>query len=68
MEVGCSPEVRPGGMCNSIDADDPLVLGQHVVAILKTGHRDAKHKLATLMGLIERCIDNPPPAPRIGRQ
>ena len=42
--------------------DDPLLLGQRVVAILETGQRDATYKLATLMGLIEHCIENLPPA------
>lgn len=28
--------------------DDPLLLGQRVVAILETGQRDATYKLATL--------------------
>jgi 5-methylcytosine-specific restriction endonuclease McrA len=41
--------------------DDPLLLGQRVVAILETGQRDATYKLATLMGLIEHCIENLPP-------
>ncbi|AIY48209.1 HNH endonuclease domain-containing protein [Mycolicibacterium fortuitum] len=43
--------------------DDPLLLGQRVVAILETGQRDATYKLATLMGLIEHCIENLPPEP-----
>jgi hypothetical protein len=40
--------------------DDPLLLGQRVVAILETGRRDATYKLATLMALIEHCIENLP--------
>lgn len=44
-------------------ADDPLLLGQRVVAILETGQRDATYKLATLLALIEHCIENLPPAP-----
>jgi hypothetical protein len=40
--------------------DDPLLLGQRVVAILETGQRDATYKLATLMALIEHCIENLP--------
>ena len=39
---------------------DPLLLGQRVVAILETGQRDATYKLATLMALIEHCIENLP--------
>jgi hypothetical protein len=42
------------------DAADPLVLGQRVVAILETGLRTATYKLATLMALIEHCIENMP--------
>ncbi|HZE16867.1 MAG TPA: HNH endonuclease, partial [Mycobacterium sp.] len=42
------------------DAVDPLLLGQRVVAILETGQRDATYKLATLMALIEHCIENLP--------
>lgn len=40
------------------DADDPLLLGQRVVAILETGVRVATYKLATLMALIDQCIEN----------
>ena len=40
-----------------------MLLGQRVVAILETGQRDATYKLATLMALIEHCIENLPPAP-----
>ncbi len=39
---------------------DPLVLGQRIVAILETGQRDATYKLATLMALIDHCIENLP--------
>jgi len=42
---------------------DPLLLGQRVVAILETGQRDATYKLATLMALIEHCIENLPDRP-----
>jgi 5-methylcytosine-specific restriction endonuclease McrA len=42
---------------------DPLLLGQRVVAILETGLRTATYKLATLMALIEHCIENLPPHP-----
>lgn len=40
--------------------DDPLLLGQRVVAILETGLRTATYKLATLMALIDHCIENVP--------
>jgi HNH endonuclease len=39
---------------------DPLVLGQRVVAILETGLRVATYKLATLMALLEHCVENLP--------
>lgn len=39
---------------------DPLLLGQRVVAILETGLRTATYKLATLMALIDHCIENIP--------
>lgn len=42
---------------------DPLLLGQRVVAILETGQRDATYKLATLMALIDHCIENLPAHP-----
>lgn len=42
---------------------DPLFLGQRVVAILETGQRDATYKLATLMALIDHCIENLPERP-----
>jgi 5-methylcytosine-specific restriction endonuclease McrA len=42
------------------DTADPLLLGQRVVTILETGQRDATYKLATLMALIEHCIENLP--------
>ncbi|MCV7281698.1 HNH endonuclease [Mycolicibacterium flavescens] len=42
---------------------DPLLLGQRIVAILETGQRDATYKLATLMTLIEHCIENLPDHP-----
>ena len=42
------------------NASDPLLLGQRVVAILETGLRTATYKLATLMALIEHCIENLP--------
>ena len=45
------------------DAVDPLLLGQRVVAILETGLRTATYKLATLMALIDHCIENMPKHP-----
>jgi hypothetical protein len=45
------------------DAADPLLLGQRLVAILETGLRTATYKLATLMALIEHCIENLPEQP-----
>lgn len=42
---------------------DPLLLGQRVVAILETGLRTATYKLATLMALIDHCIEHLPDAP-----
>jgi hypothetical protein len=45
------------------DARDPLLLGQRVVAILETGLRTATYKLATLMTLIDHCIENMPERP-----
>ena len=45
------------------DAADPLLLGQRVVAILETGLRTATYKLATLMALIDHCIENMPERP-----
>lgn len=45
------------------EAADPLLLGQRVVAILETGLRTATYKLATLMALIDHCIENMPEQP-----
>jgi hypothetical protein len=45
------------------DAADPLLLGQRVVAVLETGLRTATYKLATLMALIDHCIENMPERP-----
>jgi HNH endonuclease len=42
---------------------DPLLLGQRVVAILETGLRTATYKLATLMALIDHCIEHLPDNP-----
>ena len=44
-------------------ADDALLLGQRVVAVLETGLRTATYKLATLMALIEHCLENLPAQP-----
>ena len=43
--------------------NDSVLLGQRVVAILETGRRTATYKLATLMALIEHCIENLPEEP-----
>jgi len=45
------------------DVSDPLRLGQRVVAILETGLRTATYKLATLMALIDHCLENMPERP-----
>jgi hypothetical protein len=50
------------------EALDPLLLGQRVVAVLETGLRTATYKLATLMALIEHCIENLPDQPGDGLQ
>ncbi|MCV7100120.1 HNH endonuclease [Mycobacterium palustre] len=42
---------------------DPLLLGQRVVAILETGLRTATYKLATLMALLDHCIEHLPEDP-----
>lgn len=42
---------------------DPLLLGQRVVAILETGLRAATYKLATLMALVDHCIEHLPDNP-----
>ncbi len=42
---------------------DPVLLGQRVVAILESGLRTATYKLATLMALVEHCIENLPEWP-----
>ena len=46
------------------ETGDPILLGQRVVAILEMGQRDATYKLATLLALIEHCIENLPERPR----
>jgi hypothetical protein len=46
------------------EAFDPLLLGQRVVAMLETGLRTATYKLATLMALVEHCIENLPERPQ----
>src|SRR5690349_7455894 len=45
------------------DSVDPLLLGQRVVAILESGQRVATYKLATLMALVDHCIENLPERP-----
>lgn len=45
---------------------DPLLLGQRILAILETGLRTATYKLATLMALIDHCIENLPDGPDDG--
>ncbi|MCV7434912.1 HNH endonuclease [Mycolicibacterium bacteremicum] len=45
------------------DAIDPLLLGQRVVAVLETGQRVATYKLASLMALIDHCLENLPEQP-----
>ena len=42
---------------------DPILLGQRVTAILETGARTATYKLATLMALVDHCIENLPTEP-----
>lgn len=43
--------------------EDPLALGQRIVAILETGARTATYKLATLMAMIEHCVEHLPNEP-----
>lgn len=50
----------PAIMRQVTDSGDSLLLGQRVVAILETGLRTATYKLATLMALIDHCIENVP--------
>lgn len=42
---------------------EPLALGQRVVAVLETGLRTATYKLATLMALVDHCIEYLPDDP-----
>ena len=42
---------------------DPLLLGQRVVAILETGLHTTTYKLATLMALVDHCIEHLPDNP-----
>jgi len=42
---------------------DPLALGQRVVAVLETGLRTATYKLATLMSLVDHCVEYLPDDP-----
>ena len=43
---------------------DPLALGQRVVAILQMGRRTATYKLATLMALMDQCLERLPDDPQ----
>ena len=43
---------------------DPLAVGKRVVAILQLGRRTATYKLATLMALMDHCIEHLPDDPR----
>jgi HNH endonuclease len=40
-------------------------LGQRLVAVLETGLRTATYKLATLMGLVEHCVEHYPSEPSV---
>ena len=42
---------------------DPLGLGQRLVAVLESGQRTATGYLATLMALLEHCVEYLPEAP-----
>lgn len=42
---------------------DALGLGQQVVAVLETGLRTATYKLATLMALVDHCVEYLPDNP-----
>ena len=42
---------------------DALALGQRVVAVLETGLRTATYKLATLMALVDHCVEYLPDQP-----
>jgi 5-methylcytosine-specific restriction endonuclease McrA len=41
-------------------AEDPLALGQRIVEMLETGARTATYKLATLLALVDHCIEHLP--------
>ena len=43
---------------------DALALGQRIVAVLETGRRTATYKLATLMALVDHCVEHRPEDPR----
>ncbi|MFL6070436.1 MAG: HNH endonuclease, partial [Actinomycetes bacterium] len=47
----------------SATSDDPLALGQRVVSVLETGARTATYKLATLMALVDHCVEHLPARP-----
>ena len=59
---GCSRRyARRHASVGSIRMSDPtidaLALGQQVVAVLETGLRTATYKLATLMALVDDCVE-----------
>jgi hypothetical protein len=43
--------------------NDPLALGQRVVSVLESGARTATYKLATLMALVDHCVEHLPAEP-----
>src|SRR4051794_18287219 len=47
----------------SATPNDPLALGQRVVSVLETGARTATYKLATLMALVDHCVEHLPADP-----
>lgn len=55
---GYAPAMGSGGV-----GDDPLELGQRIVAVLEMGRRTATYKLATLMALVDHCVENYPQDP-----
>lgn len=45
------------------ESGDALALGQRLVAVLDTGLRTATYKLATLMALVDHCVEHLPAEP-----
>jgi len=45
------------------ETPDPLALGQRIVSVLETGLRTATYKLATLVALVDHCVENLPRDP-----